>query len=64
MFNKLGKEEKFWPKDISVYASQKHVEVWTEAFSQYTSPIYGKYKARFPKRLEEFIDGVLEKIKK
>ncbi len=52
LFNKLGKEEKFWPKDISVYASQKHVEVWTEAFSQYTSPIYGKYKARFPKRLE------------
>ena len=56
------KYPKRWRKEnVSGYAASKTVEFFTEAFSQYTSPIYKDNPARhFPKDLTDFFDLILE----
>ena len=57
---KLWKEDKFTSEKISNYAGTNGSEWFSEAFTQYTSK---HYKGNFPKRLENYLDGVLDYYK-
>jgi len=63
LFRDLARIDKFTYRDISHYAARKGaVEAWSVAFSHYTSPFYKEIR-RYPKRLESFIESILEKLK-
>lgn len=61
MQRRVFKIDKFPSTKISDYASKKgRLEWFAEAFAEYTSPLYDN---RFPKRLEKFLDSILDKMR-
>jgi len=62
--DRLRIDDKFTAGSISEYAGTNAMEWFAEAMSQYTSPLYGQVKARFPKKLEDFLESVLDKYRR
>jgi hypothetical protein len=61
---KIAKEHKFFSKNISDYAGKNGREYFAEAFSHYTSPLYGtKEVSKFPKELEDFLETILDTMR-
>jgi len=59
----LARKHKFTALTISDYAKTTGQEYFAEALAQYTSPLYGKERERFPKPLEDFLEGVLNEYR-
>lgn len=63
---RLWEEFHFSSFDISNYAAKNSREWFAEAFSHYTSPLYGKINdltgklLKYPKPLEDFLESVLD----